>query len=124
LLVAPLPALLGGALNDRLRLTGSEVGNRDELLRRLDAAATTLEKANATELEKSRARVELQVVRTTINVYRGEQWEAMLRARKQLLTTMVLTGIMADVALVLALLAGADRVALIAAASFYLVGAI
>ncbi len=123
IIIAPLPSILAAALYDRLRLLGSDIGHQTELVSRLDAASTTLTSANCTELDRARARAELRIVKNAVNSYRDDQWDSMVRARNQLLKTMVFTGLTANVALVLALVAGADKKVVVAASAFYLIGA-
>jgi len=122
--VAPLPGLLASAFHDRLRLTGSNIGNSTDLIDRLDLSVQTLTSTSATELEKSRARADLRMIRYAINSYRDDLWDGLVRSRNRLLKTMVFTGLTANVALVLALIAGADTKVIIGASAFYLVGAI
>jgi hypothetical protein len=111
------------AANDALRLAGSSIGNGKELARALADAVKTLE-ADEDPSHRVRARRVLRMIRHDINAFRDDVWDQMLELRHQLLTRMIFTGLVADIILVLALVAGVDQTAILAASVFYLVGAV
>lgn len=122
--VAPPEKVISSATFDRLRLRGSNIGNRKDLIAQLDGALQRLNRNGITSKDQVTARDDLRTIRRTINTYRDELWDKILRQRNQLLRTMVLTGITADGVLALVLLAGAERTVVVGAAAFYLVGAV
>lgn len=117
------PNNIAFAANDALRLAGSSIGNGKELARALADAVKTLE-ADEDPSHRVRARRVLRMVRHDINAFRDDVWDQMLELRHQLLTRMIFTGLVADIILVLALVAGVDQTAILAASVFYLVGAV
>jgi hypothetical protein len=123
--IMPPANVVASTGHDRLRLVGSNIGNSRELVDQLDNAVKKLKASSSTPIdEQILARGELRTIRKAINKYRDDIWDTMLRQRNQLLRTMMLTGITAVGALVLALVAGADRTVVVGASAFYLVGAI
>lgn len=72
---------------------------------------------------KTVARAVLRTVRRSINEYRGERWNGLIVARNRLLATMFFTALMAYALLVIALIGNAPKPAIVAASTFYLVGA-
>ena len=79
--------------------------------------------------DKGRARLTLREVRRALNEYRDHLWEGLVRARNNLLGVTFVTGLGTHVLLCIAILAltptNADsRATIIAAASYYMLGAI
>jgi hypothetical protein len=111
------------AANDALRLAGSSIGNAKELVRALADAVKDLE-SDTDPSRRVRARRVLRMIRHDINAFRDDVWDQMLDLRHQVLTRMIFTGLVADLMLVLALVAGVDQTAILAASVFYLVGAV
>jgi hypothetical protein len=70
------------------------------------------------------ARAVLREVRRTINEFRDGRWDGLVRSRNRLLTTVIFTGLMAYVLFALAVVLSAPPESVVAAAAFYLVGAI
>jgi hypothetical protein len=141
------------AFHDQLRLTGSNIKNRDALRANLDlvttgggeasspgpnalsssasaaastaqtpASPTTPKRAPAASTRVSAAAI-AAAVRKTINEYRDDRREGMVRAKGNLFATMMFMGFTAYLGLILALLAGVSKDIVLAAVSFYLVGA-
>ncbi len=77
-----------------------------------------------TDAERAQARAILRVVRRTVNEFRDDRSDGLVRAHNRLIGTMVFTGLTAYVLLALALLAEVPSRTIEAAAAFYLVGAI
>ena len=81
---------------------------------------------------EARARFTAREVRRILNEFRDRLWEGLIRARNHLLSTIFVTGFVTHILLCIAILAGIstraiptpDRGAIIAAAVFYIVGAI
>jgi hypothetical protein len=136
--------LIAEAARDALRLQGSNVDNRDQLLDQLQRAASVLAfnagvSAGLVPAPPSAvaglappfhppddvvARRMIRQVRHAINEYRDERRLALVRARNQLLRTIVLTALVTYQLIVLAVLAGAPRAAFTSAIAYLLVGAI
>lgn len=133
--------LIAEAGRDVLRLQGSNIENRDQLLDQLQRATSVLA-VNAgvsagvvpasaiTGLvppfqppDDMIARRMIRQVRRAINEYRDDRRLALVRARNQLLGTIILTALVTYQLVVLAILAGAPRPAFTSAIAFFLVGA-
>ena len=77
------------------------------------------------------ARLTIREIRQTLNEYRDHQWEGLIRARNRLMSGIFITGLVTFLLLCIALLSAstgssdsqAGHAALLAAASFYVVGA-
>ena len=81
------------------------------------------------EDDEARARLTLREVRRSLNDYRDHLWEGLLRARNNLLGVTFVTGLGTHILLCIAILAlsptiPASHTTLIAAASYYMLGAI
>jgi len=132
--------VIADAFHDESRLIGSNIGNSDQLLRKLRAAvailggkkylssdaATLLQNVEAsTDNEtQSEARLILRDVRDATTEFRDKCREGLNQARNQLMWTGLVTGIIAYSMLALAILVGAERSAIIAAVAFFLMGAL
>jgi hypothetical protein len=68
------------------------------------------------------ARAALREVRSSVNNFRQDRWDAFVEARSHLVLAMTLAGLVTFVVLAIALIAGAGAVQVTAAASFFLVG--
>ena len=68
------------------------------------------------------ARTVLRHVRNSINEYRNTRWNGLILARNRLLATFMLTGTIVFSLLTIAIMSGAEKSAIVAAAIFYLVG--
>ncbi|MEA2512284.1 MAG: hypothetical protein QOJ59_1771, partial [Thermomicrobiales bacterium] len=131
-------------LADESRLMGSTISNREDLLGRLRRAvavlggreyfsvaiADTLSKIppengfDNKESEEAKAHLILRDIRHAINDFRDTSREGLVRARNQLMWTGLVTGAVSYVLLVLAILVRTDEDGLVAAMSFFLVGAV
>jgi hypothetical protein len=136
--------LIAEAARDALRLQGSNVDNRDQLLDQLQRAASVLAfnagvSAGLVPAPPAAvaglappfhppddvvARRMIRQVRHAINEYRDERRLALVRARNQLLRTIVLTALVTYQLIVLAVLAGTPRPAFTSAIAYLLIGAI
>jgi hypothetical protein len=151
LLLEPITEVIAAGLYDELRLMGSQMDNSDQLLSKLrvavahlssDAASyltarpsTTGPAANgappaAPDSPAMLARVALREVRQTVNEFRDNGWDAIVRTRNHLVATLTATGIATYFGLVLAITVNTQERstniqsnAVVAAAAFYLVGA-
>jgi hypothetical protein len=78
--------------------------------------------------DEARARLTLREVRRSLNDYRDHLWEGLLRARNNLLGVTFVTGLGTHILLCIAILAlplnAASHTTIIAAASYYMLGAI
>ena len=144
LFAAPPDELIAEAARDTLRLQGSNVDNRDQLLDQLQRAASVLAFNAGVSAglvpapppavaglappfhppDDVVARRMIRQVRHSINEYRDERRLALVRARNQLLRTIVLTALVTYQLIVLAVLAGAPRPAFTSAIAYLLIGAI
>src|SRR4051794_18628250 len=145
-----LEAVLGEALYDELRLMDSKVSQEEELLARLRHAVAELDPGAAEYLtttpkqpaadparrrlwrgaadgeeraaREAQARVVLSRIRYALDEYRDSRRDGIVRARNNLYTAGVFTGLTSTLLLVVAILAGASTDAIASAAAFYLVG--
>lgn len=85
-------------------------------------------KSSHEEDDEGRARLTLREVRRSLNDYRDHLWEGLLRARNNLLGVTFVTGVGTHILLCIAILAlpvsPASHMTIIAAISYYLVGAL
>ena len=130
------PAVIAGATYDELRLKGSRIPNRDELLKRLSAAAAqfgpmaavgfgsvrTGSLVEGNEQAQGVARAVLREVRASINAYRDNEWEGYIRERNRLLRTIFITSTATLLFVILGVVYHVGRGPFAAAAAFYLVG--
>ncbi|HCF86988.1 MAG TPA: hypothetical protein DEV72_17530 [Ktedonobacter sp.] len=95
----------------------------DDTVTKEDMKNTTLD----AQVER-RARGVLREVRNSLNAYRDNLWEGLVRARNNLLISIALTGAITHVLLCMVILldypANSNKEVLMAAAAFYLVGAV
>lgn len=115
--------VLAGASQAELRLTGSAMGNKDGLLKKVTAAAEQLR--NTPQNDRGLGpRAEISGVWHAINDYRDDIWHGIVRMRNRLSQTMIFTGFMTYGVLLLALVSDVDRKLVVGASAFYLVGAV
>jgi hypothetical protein len=154
--VDPYETVLGEALYDEQRLQGSQIEGSSHLLARLRAAVAVLyptavrylsevsqpgtdlslngaqknplDHPNRSCDRQAEARVVLREVRRTINEYRRDYWNGLVRKRNQLLWAVFLTGLATYVvfAVVLSIVdrTGTSKDVVLTAIVFYLVGAL
>lgn len=130
--------LLGHAQLDFLRLKGSEIGNRDVLIKNVLAAVGALRpealayfpKDDRKEVEtetaptsQDDARAALRRVRYTVNAYHDDRYGGMVNARNVLALTTIFTSLVAYALLIVAIESGAPKSAIASAAAFVLTGA-
>lgn len=134
--VLPQEKVIAGAIHDELRLEGSEITQRDELLAKLRQAVCVIDpgskqflKATSTtpllvvSTPSQEARAVLRTIRASINEYREGLWNGLILARNRLLATLFLTSLTVYILLVIALIANAQKESVLAASTFYVVGA-
>jgi hypothetical protein len=132
----PEGATIAGAQRDRLRLEGSSIARRKDLIGALKAAVGNLGKVAAdypdlggddkhdpSVEDKRVAAAMLRAVRQSINEYRDNEWEGLIRQRNRLLRTILLTTLATFVLIALAVAKDVKQEALVVALGFYLVGA-
>jgi len=140
LMVRPRATVIGAAVRDMLRLTGSTIPKRERLLTELVEAMTAIDpRATASYLGAEQSRVRgrtpargselgpravLVAVRRSINDFRDQRRAGLVRARNHLLATMAATGLVTYVFLGIAFLMQAPVSTIVAFSAFYLTGAV
>jgi hypothetical protein len=147
--VQPTIEVLGGAMRDELRLSDSNMTNRESLLKRLRSAVAVLD---STEIDENLSYVEkpegklgnptrsdnerqkqdihekainiLSEIRYEINYFRDKGSEGIIHARIRLSATSVALGSVTYVLLALSIFADAPPKAILAATAYFLVGAL
>jgi len=132
-------AVVGEGLHDEMRIKDSNIRNEDDFLTKLRRAVLVmgggqyltptpplpqLNEVDTTEQGKRLARATLRDVRSVVNQYRDGRREALVRGRNHLAAVGMLTGLTAYALLALAVLVQAPAKGIMAAAAFYLVGAV
>jgi hypothetical protein len=133
----PVEGIIEQAVQDDLRIRNSTMRERDELLRTLAQAVYALRPEAAEYLpirgvgrqilkggSRQDARGILLGIRATINDFRDDGRDGLIRAKNNLAKAVILTGGTAYALLGVALIAGATYESVLAAAVFYLVGAV
>jgi len=140
LMVRPRATVIGAAVHDMLRLTGSTIPKRERLLAELVEAMSAIDpRAAASYLGQEHSRVRgrapahaselgpravLVAVRRSIDVFRDQRRAGLVRARNHLLATMAATGLVTYVFLGIAFLMQAPVSAIVAFSAFFLTGAV
>jgi hypothetical protein len=140
LFLDPIPLVVRDALTDEMRLQGSNIPQTTALLKRLRQAVAALGGTGARYLMEvpvpgegaapaspdpvSEARAALVQVRSAIDEFRDSRREGLVRGRNRLFATVIFAGITGCVLLFVAILSGAPKTAIAAAAAFYLVGGV
>jgi hypothetical protein len=140
-LLGPPHRVIAGAIDDETRLLGSTIENRDLLLERLrEAVRVLMARAGVVSgylpsialaapvppysvNDELVARTVLRDVRRAIDEFRDERRLGLVRARNQLMRTVLVTNVVLLAIFALAIEVGAPARALVAAAVFFLVGA-
>jgi len=149
--IMPREVVVADAIYDEMRIQDSKIDNSDELLRKLRLAVSTLDPSAKAYLQpppnsvqgangipsaepastnavsdetEIQGRSILREVRHTLNEFRDDRWEAIVRVRNQFVCTMILTALTMYVLLQFTILAGVPQPAIITATAFYLVGAL
>jgi hypothetical protein len=140
---APQEILIAEATNDFLRLQGSNIDNREQLLEQLHRALSVSASTAGVTVgfvpvsgvaglnppfqhpqDADVARQLVRQIRHAINEYRDESRHGIVRARLQLRDSTAFTALLTYLLFVFSLLAGAPLHAVVSAASFFLVGAV
>jgi hypothetical protein len=142
LFLDPVPLVVRDALTDEMRLEGSNIPQSAALLKRLRVAVASLSQAGARYLveaplpgdganasapdpaDEYEARAALAQVRSAIAEFRDSRREGLIRGRNRLFATVIFEGVTGCVLLFVAILSGAPKTAIAAAAAFYLVGGV
>jgi len=138
LMVRPRATVIGAAVHDMLRLTGSTIPKRERLLAELVEAMSAIDpRATASYLGQEHPRVRaparaselgpravLVAVRRSIHDFRDQRRAGLVRARNHLLATMAATGLVTYVFLGIAFLMQAPVSAIVAFSAFFLTGAV
>jgi hypothetical protein len=143
----PRSEVIMGAMWDETRLSGSNMTNRDSLLRNLRSSVTMLDDSKIhnwtyvdeqpitrpsqeddaepvdTEAIDTKARTMLSEVRYEINNFNDDVWEGIVQARHRLSTASLFLGFTAYVLLTLAIIGGAPSKAIFWALIYFIVGA-
>jgi hypothetical protein len=149
----PREEVIQQALSDELRLVDSKIGDRDRLLKRLRIAVSMLspeskkylitndqtssnlggakeqsqEPTSDSEIsseERADAKAVIKDTRRNINDFSDSNWEAVIRARNQLIVTALITGIFTFVLLCVPIILSVNISLIVSAVIFYLVGSI
>jgi hypothetical protein len=138
-IVKPEVDVAGDGLYDEMRLKDSHINNSVDYIDRLRWALGHLKvggryllnhpgepvvkEEEITPRSRAQARVALREVRHVINQYRDTRRDGLVRTRINLMVAGTLTGLIASLLLAMAVLRGVEQPALVAAMTFYLVGA-
>jgi hypothetical protein len=120
-------ALLEDAEHDILRLTDSKIPHKDELLELIKAAKKFLcdgKQKDSCVNSIEAARKVLREVRFNVNVFRDSTWNGLVTLRSRTMAALLLIQLTAFALLALAILMGANKDAVSAAALYFLVGAL
>jgi hypothetical protein len=117
--VEPGSLAVGEAGYDVRRIEGGRFADSKRLLADIAAAQTAL----AADPNDAAARAKLRQVRRAINEYRDSLRAGLIRARNHLFATAIYASLNAYGLLGVAMIWGASRSAILAAAAFYLIGA-
>lgn len=120
-------ALLEDAEHDILRLTGSKIPHKDELLKLIHSAKAFLcdgkQKDNSVSSIEA-ARKVLREVRYNVNVFRDSTWNGLVTLRNQTMAALLVIQLTAFALLALAILMLVGKPDLAAAALYFLIGAL
>jgi hypothetical protein len=135
--------VLGRALNAKLRIEGSEIGNRDDLLNKSKVAAKALIESTTQQLPsqgtqgdqrstdipfsetiETRARMAVREISADLHKYQDALWEGLVRRRMNLMTTAFVTGCTLYVLLQITLLSEIQPLVLVEVTLIYFVGAL
>ncbi len=145
--IEPIETVLNKAVHDELCIQDSNMSNSEELLDKLRIAVKKLSPSATVYLTKQprdqearsvphdkdnksyndpemEARIALREVRRTLNEYRDNLWEGLVRSRNRLMMIVIITGFLAYILLCLPIVSNIDPSYVVAATIFFLVGAI
>jgi len=120
-------ALLEDAEHDILRLTDSKIPHKDELLKLIQEAKAFLcrgKQKDSCVSSIEAARKVLREVRYNVNVFRDSTWNGLVTLRNQTMAALLVIQLTTLALLALAILMGADKKNVAAAALYFLVGAL
>jgi hypothetical protein len=120
----PAWQLVDEAHHDDLRLTGSAIPQRDDLLALLKQAQVLLSGTAGQAPDVAACRSIQKEVRYAINYFRDSGFSGLLRLRNQTFVTLVLTEFNAYALIAVALTAGARASSILIAMALYLIGAV
>ena len=137
IVVEPVAAVIGSALQDELRLQGARMPMGASLLAKVRQAMVMVDAESCRYLDhavraadgpaaanaEAEARVVIRQVRHAINEFRDDRRDGLIRARNNLLGTAVYTSLIAFLLLGLAMAAGTTQRIVTAASAYFLVGA-
>ncbi len=145
--VEPIEVVINKAVHDELCLQDSNISNSEVLLDKLRIAVKKLSPSAAVYLTRQsrqqevssdlqsngnqsqsdpemEARATLREVRRTLNEYRDNLWEGLIRTRNRLMMIVAITSFLAYILLSIPIVDDADPSNVVAATTFFLVGAI
>ena len=145
--IEPIETVIHGAVHDELCIQDSNMGNRVDLLDKLRIAVTKLSPSARAYLTKQppaqethgvqdgkdnksnsdpemESRIVLREVRRTLNEYRDNLWEGLVRSRNRLMMIITITSLLAYILLCLPIVGDINPSFVLAATIFFLVGAI
>jgi len=145
--IEPIETVINIALHDELCIQDSNMSNSEELLDILRTAVKKLSPSAVVYLTKRprdqearsfpqgkgnksnsdpeiEARTALREVRRTLNEYRDNLWEGLIRSRNRLMMIVTITGFLAYILLCLPIVSNINPSYVVAATTFFLVGAI
>ena len=142
--VAPPEKVIADAVYDEMRLNDSNIVNSEEWVNKLRSAVNELDPSavsylkpavgtqqqapvinqvgNAGTQQQIEARSVLRVVRKTINDFNTKSWDALISARNQLYSTMILVGLTVFVLMALAIIFHVNLLHLEAATFYAFIG--
>src|SRR6266567_4723797 len=145
--IEPIETVINRAVHDELCIQDSNMSNSEELLDKLRIAGQKLSPSAAVYLTKQprkqearsvpqsngkqshsnpemEARIALREVRRTLNEYRDNLWEGLIRTRNRLMMIVTITSFLAYILLCLPIVNNIEPIYVVAATVFFLVGAI
>ena len=120
ILLVPFELAVTMANDDLARLAGSNIPTADVLRKRLESALHR----HSSGSDAMAIRLEFQAVRRMINLYRSEQWGALVDERNHTLLAASFAGLFAYLGLLLVVVWNIDTKALLVAMSFVITGAL
>ena len=133
---SPISTIVAEAQYDRARLTGSTIDNRDGFLKASAMAIATLAPYLAGSLDvqvpaaadaaqpADDAKAVLRTIRRAVSEFRDDRSAGLVRLRRRMTQSLVLTGTTAYLVLALAILAGLKEEQILTGCAYFLVGAI
>lgn len=145
--IEPVEAVINKAVHDELCLQDSNINNGEVLLDKLriavkklslsatvyltkqpreqEASSNPESKGNPSQSDSEmEARAALREVRRTLNEYRDDLWEGLIRTRNRLMMIVTITGFLAYILLSISIVSDVPPLYVVAATIFFLVGAI